>query len=132
LYWSSSALTASGGTAGNDADFYWFEGTCGTICFSNSLRIGFFQSYGTYMTTVNSVSGGILNVTSTGNDPRSYGKYCFFAAATYKYIQIRYKVFQGLQGKLNIIIQNRRVLICSETQVVRANLTSDNHGILLP
>lgn len=80
-------LTASGGSGG---DIAWSKGSCGNNIYLNNFDS---YSYGSSGTTVNSTNGGVLNLTSTGNDPMIFmPAQGSFDPNIYRYINIRYKV----------------------------------------
>ncbi|MEI6349350.1 MAG: hypothetical protein WCP69_15500, partial [Bacteroidota bacterium] len=100
----STTLTSSGGSLGTDATNIWYSGSCGTDIYNQPWTN---QPFGDGSTTVNSVSGGILNVTSTTNDPMIYmGGLGSFDPAIYKYIHIRYRVTAGTAGSTEIFFYN--------------------------
>jgi len=86
------------------------------------------QPYGTYHTTVNSVTGGVLNLTATDVDPMIHMENIgSFAADDYQYIQIRYRVISGTASQVEIYYSKTGGGDLSENQVVRADLISDNN-----
>ena len=100
---TSTTLTPSGGSLGTEAAAVWYEGaSCGGGFTQDWLT----EPYTTNMTTINSVNG-ILNVTTTGNDPMinmfSLGNY---NPNTYKYINIRYKINSGAPNVAEIFFIN--------------------------
>ncbi len=101
---SSTTLTSSGGTLGTDATTVWYTGSCGTDIYNQPWTN---QPFGTGSTIVNSVSGGILNVTSTTSDPiidmSGLGS---FNPSVYKYINVRYRVTAGSTSGVEIFFYN--------------------------
>lgn len=99
---------------------------------AGSVAYGFYQPWDsqpysdTYFTTVNSCDG-ILDVTSTGSDPRfaMYGLGSFDPAA-HSTIRIRYKVVSGTAGNVEIYFTNSRRTSANDDQKVSAALISDN------
>jgi hypothetical protein len=71
----------------------WYEGGCATEAVTQEWAV---NPYAVSNTTVNSVSGGVLSVTSTSGDPmihmENIGSY---SAAANRYMQIRYRVTGG-------------------------------------
>ncbi len=100
----STTLTTSGGSLGTDATDVWYSGACGVDVYNQPWTT---QPFGTGSTTVNSVSGGILNVSSTTNDPMIFmGGLGSFDPSIYKYIQVRYRVTAGTAGNVEIFFYN--------------------------
>ncbi len=121
----STTLTASGGTDGTGATMNWYTGSCGPVF----IQEWFNQPYTTDQTTVNSVSGGILDVTSTGGDPKilMYPNLGSWDPTIYKYIQIRYKVVTGTANQVEIYYCNPgNSNSPSQAYMTNATLISDN------
>ncbi|MFZ4581905.1 MAG: T9SS type A sorting domain-containing protein, partial [Paludibacter sp.] len=120
---SSTTLTSVGGIDGTGANLNWYSGSP-DLAFSEEW---FTQSYTANNTTVNGISSGILDLTSTTADPMlvmySLGS---FAPATYRYIQIRYKVVSGTAGSAEIFYTNGRSAGATGDQRVASALISDN------
>ncbi len=116
------SFSASGGTAGSNEVIVWQEGACNTAYEQNWRE----QPFTTGSTTINSVNG-ILNVSSTSNDPminmNSIGS---FNPNIYKYINIRYKVTAGTAGTAQIFWQNGLYSGANAAQVKNIPLVSDN------
>jgi hypothetical protein len=98
---------------------------------SSSTLTAFLQEWNTQpyatksATTVNS-SGGILNITSTSNDPYIHMPTLgFFNPHIHKYIDIKYRVLSGTAGGVEIYFYNTRRTSANEDQCVRDNLISD-------
>jgi hypothetical protein len=113
----TTTLTSAGGSSGTDAIDVWYAGGCGIEAFSENWNT---QSYGGLnQTTVNS-SNGVLNVTSTaGGDPfismYSLGS---FAPATYRYINVRYRVTSAnAPGSMQIFFTNASTATASASWV---------------
>ncbi len=122
---SSTTLTASGGSDGTGATMNWYTGSCGPVF----IQEWFSQPYTTDQTTVNSVSGGILDVTSTGGDPKilMYPNLGSWDPTVYKYIQIRYKVVTGTANQVEIYYCNPgNSNSPSQAYMTNATLISDN------
>lgn len=99
---TSTTLTAIGGIDGTGANLNWYTGACGDI-YSQEW---FSQPYGYGSTTVNSVNG-VLNVTSTTNDPMIFmSGLGSFDPNIYKYIHMRYRVTAGTAGSAEIFFYN--------------------------
>lgn len=118
-------LTSVGGSLGDDSNDVWYEGGCADEAFTQEWDI---MPYLYNSTTVNSNSNGIMNVTSTGGDAMIYmeniGSY---NTATYRYIQIRYRVVSGTAGNVEIYFSKNGGGDLSEAQVVRTGLNSDGN-----
>jgi hypothetical protein len=73
---------------------------------------GFMQEWDTQpfslnQTTVNSNTGGILNVTSTGTDPMIHmHRICSLDPNIFRWIEIRYRVVSGVSGGWEIFFTN--------------------------
>ena len=104
---SSAPVTVTGGSLGTDAVAVWYENSCPG--FTEDWG-GTSSTYTTHGTTVNYVSGGMMNVTvQAGTGPTnptdpwiemfSTGTY---NPATYKYIKVRYRVNSGNPGNIQI------------------------------
>lgn len=128
---SSTTLTAVGGTT--SASTLWFEGNCGNVLFSEEWNSGSL-SYPSGQTTVNSISGGVLTVTShnvaaASADAQIDMQTIFstaFVPATYKNIAIRYRVVSGDAIACEIYFK-KGIQGLAEDKVVRANLNNDNN-----
>lgn len=95
-------LSSSGGSSTPEAVDVWFEGSCDDAY----VQLWNAQPFGTPNTTVNSVNG-ILNVTSTSNDPMiDMSALGSFDPAIYRYINIRYRVLSGTAGNTEIFFYN--------------------------
>jgi hypothetical protein len=119
-----NTLTSSGGSLGEEAEDVWYEGGCANEVFTQEWTS---QPYTVNTTNVNGVSNGVLSVTSTNGDAginmMSVGS---FAAASYGYIQIRYRVTAGTAGLVEIYFSKVGDVGLDENKVVRAALISDN------
>jgi hypothetical protein len=85
------------------------------------------QPYSTNQTTVNSVTGGILNLSTTGIDPfitmYSIGS---FAPTLYNYIVFRYRILSGPTGYSQIFFTNSRRDSANADQYINSpNLIND-------
>jgi len=120
---SSTTLTATGGTLGTGAAAYWYEGSvCGPFS-QNWLT----QPYGAVSaTTTNSVAGGILNVTSTTNDPTiSMSGLGSFNPNVYQYVNVRYRVLSGTAGNTEIFFYNTAHAFAVGGESASGSLISD-------
>lgn len=100
----STTLSASGGTMGTGAEDTWYQGGCASEAFTQEWVT---QPYGAPNTVTNSVSGGILNVTSTSNDPMlDMSGLGSFDPNIYRYINIRYRVTAGTASNVEIFFYN--------------------------
>ncbi len=104
---SSAPVTVTGGSLGTGAVAVWYENSC--PAFTEDWG-GTSSSYTTHGTTVNSVSGGVMNVTvqqGTGpSNPTDPWIEMFntglYNPATYKYIKVRYRINSGNPGNIQI------------------------------
>ncbi|MCW5909388.1 MAG: LamG domain-containing protein, partial [Chitinophagales bacterium] len=121
---SPATLNPTGGTLGTAAVNVFYQGTC-NVAFEQLWRT---QPYSTSGTTVNNVTGGILNVTSTNGDPMinmySLGS---FNPNIYKYVNIRYRVVTGTAGNVEIFFTNSSCGSACGGQMVSAALTSNGN-----
>jgi hypothetical protein len=119
----STTLTSTGGTLGGDALDIWYSGSCGTEVFTQEWTT---IPYTTAQTTVNSIAGGVLNVSSTGNDPMIYmdalGSY---NPSVYRYIQLRYRVTAGTAGMAEIFFYNANHAFAVGGESATGSLISD-------
>lgn len=100
----ATTLTTNGGSLGDGAEDVWYEGGCANEAFTQEWTS---QPYSTSNTTTNSVSNGILNVSSTNGDPmiNMYGLGSF-NPNTYGYINVRYRVTSGTASGMEIFYTN--------------------------
>lgn len=118
---ASTTLTTDGGSLGTDAEDYWYEGQCPTECYTQEWLT---QPFGLSGTTQNSVSNGILNVTSTNIDPGiNMTNVGAFSASSCRYISIRYRVISGTGGNVEIYFSKN-----GGSDLVQANMQS---GVLV-
>lgn len=100
----STLLTTSGGSLGTDAKDVWYEGACATEAYTNEWAT---QPFATTNTTINSVTGGILNVTSVNSDPMiEMATLGSFDPNIFRYIQIYYQVASGNGSAAEIFFYN--------------------------
>jgi hypothetical protein len=96
-------LTSIGGTNTADIINTWYEDGCNNAF----TQVWNNQPYAAGSTTVNSTTNGILNLTSTTNDPMIFmsglGSY---NPAVYRYVNIRYRVLSGTAGSTEIFFYN--------------------------
>jgi uncharacterized protein YneR len=119
----STILTSNGGSVGAGIEDVWYQGACATDIYTNEWPT---QPFATSNTTVNSLNNGVLTVTSTSNDPMIHMENVgSFAAATYPWIQFRYRVVSGTPGQVEIYYSKNGGADLSESQVVRENLIAD-------
>ncbi|MEI6852359.1 MAG: DUF4082 domain-containing protein, partial [Bacteroidota bacterium] len=120
----STTLTTNGGSLGTEANDVWYLGTCATDAFTQEWTT---QPYGTPNTTVNSVSNGILNVTSQNNDPMiDMAGLGSFDPNIYRYINIRYRVTSGSAGGVEIFFYNTAHNYAVGGETGYGTLISDN------
>jgi surface protein len=122
----STTLTASGGTTNANTVDVWYEGACGGEAYHNGWDTA--PTGDLSNTTVNSVSNGILNVTSTTADPiitmYSIGS---FDPLVYKYINIRYRVVSGTANSTQIFFTNNTYTIGNSAAYLPLSLVSDGN-----
>lgn len=116
-------LNSTGGTNVANVAHVWYKGGCNNA-FTQTWNN---QPYSTHQTTVNSNNNGILDVTSTGGDPMinmfSLGS---FDPATYRYINIRYRVTAGTAGNVEIFFINSTYTSPNAACHTSSPLISDN------
>jgi len=116
-------LNSMGGTNGTSVAHVWYKGGCNNA-FNQAWNS---QPYGVNATTVNSTTGGITNVTSTSNDPMinmfALGSY---NPATYRYMNIRYRVTAGTAGNVELFFLNTTYPAPDGACHTFAPLVSDN------
>lgn len=96
-------LTPSGATVGTNAAHVWYKGGCNNA-FTETWSS---MNYGVGSTTVNSLTNGILNVSSTSADPMIHmNNIGSFDPTIYRYINIRYRVTSGAAGGVEIFFHN--------------------------
>ncbi len=122
---SATTLTAVGES--RQMSTLWFEGACGNILFSEEWNSNSLLYPHAYM-TVNSISGGILNVTSHTYADAQIGMENIFSTpitpSIYRNIAIRYKVNSGTADQAEIYFKKNGQSL-AEDKVVRTNLISD-------
>jgi hypothetical protein len=100
-------LTSDGGTTGFEAEDVWYEGACSNDAYTQEWAT---QPFSLDNTTVNSISNGILSVTSGGTNPNDPMMFMSglgsFDPAIYRYINIRYRVTAGTAGGVEIFFYN--------------------------
>ena len=121
----STTLTATGGATNSNTVDVWYPDACGGEVFYEGWDT---QSYsGLAHTTVNSNIDGILNVTSTSNNPQiemfTIGS---FDPSVYKYINFRYKVVSGTASSAELFFINSAVAVPTEAYHAATSLVSDN------
>ena len=124
LCWGNNiTLTSTGGTNATGVSHVWYKGGCNNV-FTQTWNG---QPYGLVATTVNSNNNGVLNVTSTNGDPmiNMFGLGSF-APATYRYINIRYRVASGTAGNVEIFFLNTTYPAPNGACHTAAPLISDN------
>jgi trimeric autotransporter adhesin len=120
---SSTTLTSVGGSLGTGAVDVWYTGSCNEA-FDEPWNS---QIYAAGATTVNSNNNGILNVTSTSNDPMIFMENIgTFNPNTFRYVNIRYRVTAGTAGNVEIFFTNTACVNACAGQMVSAPLVSDN------
>lgn len=104
-----------------NTDYLWYTGTCPSFKaiydFSSSIAPTVRN------TTINSLSGGTIRVTSTNNDPginlTSLINPSDLNPSIYKYLQIKYKVVSGNPNEMEFYYSKNGGNDLSENQVVR-------------
>ncbi|MCB0536736.1 MAG: hypothetical protein KDE33_04330, partial [Bacteroidetes bacterium] len=100
---NNTTLAASGGTLGTNATEVWFAGSCNEAYSQNWGT----QPFSVSNTTVNSVTNGILRVTSTNGEPMIHmNNLGSFDPTVYRYINLRYRVVSGTAGSTEIFFHN--------------------------
>ena len=122
---SSTTLTASGGTTGTEGIYYWYSGGCPANAFAQHWTDNT-NPYTPSTTTVNSVNGGYINLTSTNTDPNlNMTGLGSFAPATYKYINVRFRVTSATQiGGMEIFWYNTAYTTANALQYKSVSITS--------
>jgi hypothetical protein len=122
---SSTTLTTTGGTLGTESEDVWYEGACPTECYKQEWLTQPFPSFANM--TVNSVSNGVLNVTSTSNDPMlDMSGLGSFDPTSCRYVNIRYRVTSGTASNVEIFFYNTANPAATGGQTGFGNLISDN------
>jgi hypothetical protein len=125
----STSLISAGGSSGTEAEDVWYEGGCPIECYTQEFIS---QPFTLLTTTQNSVTNGILNVTSTNGDAGiNMTNIGTINTATCRWINIRYRVITGTGGLTEIYFTKNGGSDLSESQVVRGNLVSDNQWNIL-
>jgi hypothetical protein len=103
---SSTTLTASGGTLVANSVNVWYRGGYGGGAYDNGWDVSTVIT-GSYQSTTNNNTNGILNVTSTGGDPQFYMRSLgSFDPSVYKYINVRYRVTAGTAYQMQFFFLN--------------------------
>ena len=122
---SSTTLTTAGGTLGTESEDVWYEGACPTECYKQEWLTQPFPSFANM--TVNSVSNGVLNVTSISNDPMlDMSGLGSFDPTSCRYVNIRYRVTSGTASNVEIFFYNTANPAATGGQTGFGNLISDN------
>jgi hypothetical protein len=106
-YGSSTTLTATGGTLDANGVNVWYRGGYGGNAYDNgwdaTTALTEFADF-----TTNNNNNGILNLTSTGSDPRFHMRSLgSFDPTVYKYINVRYRVTAGTASKMEVFFLNQ-------------------------
>lgn len=119
----STTLTASGGTTNANTVDVWYEGACGDQGFHEGWDT---QRYNALNTTFNNTTGGVLNLTSTSNDPiiEMYNLGTF-DPSVYKYINFRYRVVSGATTQGQIFFLNGAMTLADGAKYKNTTLISD-------
>lgn len=119
----NTTLSSSSGTTGSNVIDVWHSGV-----FDEAFSEGWdTQPYTTFHSTINSTTNGILNVTTTGNDPQiNMYNLGSFDPSVYKYINFRYRVVAGTGGFAQIFFTNSAITGANGGYVVSRSLISDN------
>ena len=118
-----TTLTASGGTS-NTGDVYVWYNQANAEAFSEGWDL---QPYTTVNTSLNSISTGVLNVTSTSADPMiNMFNLGSFDPNIFTHINFRYRVTSGVADMAQIFFLNGSMTVASATQYKNVSLVSDN------
>ncbi len=120
----STTLTTDG-SIGYSGTYVWYQGGCGDDAFDENWNT---QPYiDIANTTINSNANGILNLTSTSNDPMiNMPNLGSFDASVYKYINIRYKTISSTNAQIYFSKQANNGGL-SESQRVDGNYINDGN-----
>lgn len=125
----STTLTSVGGSAETEADDVWYEGSCGTECYSQEFATA---PTSVTQTTVNSTSSGIVNVTSTSGDPNiSLTSVGTLSTSACKFINIRYRVLSGTPGLAEIYFTKNGGADLDENKSVRGTYINSSSWQIL-
>lgn len=117
-------LQTAGGTTAPDAQTVWYRGGCNNAFTEPWMNTSSWDWSGA--TTLNSVNG-ILNLTSTSNDPMiSMPGLGSFDPAIYRYINVRYRVTAGTAGGMEIFFYNTASPVAIGAHYTGTTLISDN------
>lgn len=120
----NTTLSSSSGTTGSNVIDVWHSGP-----FDEAFSEGWdTQPYTKFHSTINSTTNGILNVTTTGNDPQiNMYNLGSFDPSVYKYINFRYRVVAGTGGFAQIFFTNSAITSATGGYAVTKSLISDNN-----
>ncbi len=123
---NSIALNSSGGTSGDNAVYAWYKGGCNNAFTETWMNLS--STYTFPNTTVNSTTNGILNVTSTNNDPMIHmPNIGSFSPTTYRYVNIRYRVVSGTANSAEIFFYNAHYPSANAAHQTSTSLISDGN-----
>jgi len=121
----NTTLSTAGGTTGSDAVDLWYAGGCATHIYFNPWQKNTFSSSST---TFNYSNSGTINVSSTSVDPMilmyELNGATGYSPATYKFVNVRYKVNSGTPENVEIFYTNTRSTVAVGDQMVSAPLNS--------
>ncbi|NBX80865.1 MAG: hypothetical protein EBQ94_10905, partial [Flavobacteriales bacterium] len=123
---SSTTLTTSGGSLGTEGIDLWYAGgACPTNAFLEHWS-GNTNPYCPSTTTVNSVTGGNINLTSTSADPNiNMTGLGSFSPSTNRYVNVRFRVTSVTQvGAMEIFWYNTAFPTASGSQYKNQPITS--------
>lgn len=120
----NTTLLSAGGTTVSNVIDVWHSGL-----FDEAFSQGWdTQPYSTIQSIINSTTNGILNVTTTGNDPQiNMYNLGSFDPSVYKYINFRYRVVAGSAGAAQIFFTNSAITGANAGYAVTKSLISDNN-----
>jgi hypothetical protein len=120
---NAPTLTSVGGTSGPGAMNVWYTGGCNNA-FTQTWNS---NPYTTWSTTVNSISSGIMSLTSTTNDPMiEMPLLGSFNPAVYRYVNVRYRVTVGTAGAMELFFHNAHYAFAHGDHHTWTPLISDN------
>lgn len=119
----STTLTVSGGISNTGDVEVWYN-QANAEAFSEGWDS---QPYSTGNTTVNSTSGGVLNITSTTADGMiNMFDLGSFDPAVYTHINFRYRVSSGSPSPAELFFLNGSMTIADQNKALLVPLTADN------
>lgn len=120
-------LSSVGGTTSGITDV-WYKGTCNPAFTETFSQL----AYGYANMTAPTLSGSTIIVTSTTNDPMiDMNNLGSFNPATYRYLNIRYRVLSGTASNVEIFFHNTTHNYAVGGETTFGNLISDGNWHIL-